>query len=49
MKIKTIEYYETAIIRLKTKIKRLQAEKRVAILLQRERKEFTSKGVSNEG
>ena len=48
MKIKTIEYYEAAIIRLKNKIKRLQAEKRVAILLKRERKELASKGASNE-
>jgi hypothetical protein len=51
VKTKTVEYYESAIIRLKTKIKRLQAEKRVSILRQRERKqlaELTSKGGNDD-
>jgi hypothetical protein len=35
--MKTVEYYNTKIESLKATIKRLQAEKRIAILRQRER------------
>lgn len=38
MVIKNIDYYDFEIERLKTSIRRLRAEKRVAILLEREQK-----------
>ncbi len=43
MRIRSVEYYDCRIEKLKATIKRLQAEKRIAILRQRER-ELASKG-----
>ncbi len=47
MKRKPIDYYDNKITALKATIKRLIAEKRLAILYERERFVKTNKGVNN--
>lgn len=51
MVTKSVEYYDNEIERLKTSIKRLRAEKRVAVLIEREKKaaeQVRATGESNE-